>query len=351
MSGWWTGTRLVFARGLIEKLRSKTFRVVTALLLVLAAGAVILSQVLTSQTPTYTLATIGPAPAAVVAGLNVAGAEGDFHVRYVIRDSADGLRRAVRDGDATVGLAGDTLYTAARNAGVFPAVVAQTVVGAEASRRLVEAGLSAQQIAALQSIQPPRQVSVAAASEEGRGALAFAVGIVLYLALLTAGAGIATAIATEKATRISEVLLAVLRPSQILVGTVLAVGTATLAQLLVLATPVVVAEQITDTSLLPPVASGDITLAIVWFLLGFALYAFLYAAAGALVDKVTEAGAATAPLTAALVLAYLISIFVVMDDPQGLWSVLASLFPLTAPWRCRCDGPPATSRSISSSSR
>jgi ABC-2 type transport system permease protein len=60
-----------------------------------------------------------------VAGLTAAGGESDFHVRYVIRDSADELRRAVRDCDATVGLTGDTLY---RNAGIFRAVVVQTVV-------------------------------------------------------------------------------------------------------------------------------------------------------------------------------------------------------------------------------
>jgi ABC-2 type transport system permease protein len=180
-------------------------------------------------------------------------------------------------------------------------------------------------------VEPPQQVTVAAIEDEGRGLVGFAVGFVLYLALTFGGNAIATTVATEKSTRISEVLLAVLRPSQILVGTVLAFATVTLTQLLVLGAPVAIAVQVTDNSVLPPVASGDIALAIMWFLLGFALYAFLYASAGALVDKVTEVNTATAPVAMALLFGYMITIFVVMDDPQSLWSVVASIFPITAP--------------------
>jgi ABC-2 type transport system permease protein len=34
---------------------------------------------------------------------------------------------------------------------------------------------------------------------------------------------------------------------------------------------------------------------------------------------------------ASLLVGYMITIFVVMDDPQSLWSVVASIFPITAP--------------------
>ena len=117
MRTWWTGTRLVFERGLVENLRSKSFKVVTGLLLLLSAVAVILPQILGADTMTYTLATVGKAPADVVAVLDAAGDAGQFNVEYVTRDSQDRLRQAVRDGDATVGLADDTLYAAAQGAG------------------------------------------------------------------------------------------------------------------------------------------------------------------------------------------------------------------------------------------
>src|ERR1035437_4797265 len=229
------GTALVAERGITENLRSRTFKVITALLLLSSIAAVTIPQVLSGAGTTYTIATIGKAPVQVAAALDAAGKSADFTVRYVSRSDGPAVRRAVREDDATAGLAGGTLYTSATSAGTFPVVVAQTVVALETSRRLSEAGLSPRQVADLLSIRPPKQVIVGRADNAGRADGGFAVGIVLYLALLIAGRGIATTVAMEKSTRISEVLLAVLRPSQVLVGTVIAVGTVTLGQLLVLA--------------------------------------------------------------------------------------------------------------------
>ncbi|WP_348246414.1 hypothetical protein, partial [Salmonella enterica] len=51
-----------------------------------------------------------------------------------------------------------------------------------------------------------------------------------------------------------------------------------------------VAVRVTDAVGLPPVAAGDLTLALLWFVLGFSLYAFLFASTSALVDKITRGG-------------------------------------------------------------
>ncbi|HEY5249066.1 MAG TPA: ABC transporter permease [Dermatophilaceae bacterium] len=318
-------------RAFTESIRSRSFKVVTGLLLLMSIAAVTVPQLIGDEGTTYTLATRGKAPAGVVTGLNAAGKAADFTVKYTARTSADAVRLAVREGEATAGLADGTLYTAAKADGTFPVVVAQTVVALETSRQLSEAGLSARQVAALRSIQPPRQVVVGRVDNEGRAGVGFAVGIILYLALTFAGSAIATTVATEKATRISEVLLAVLRPSQMIVGTVAAVGTLTLGQLLVLTAPLAVAVQVTDKIGLPPVAAGDIWLAVAWFALGFTLYAFLFAATASMVDKVTEVSSAIMPVTMILIVGYMLGVTVVMADPTGGWSVAASIFPLTAP--------------------
>ena len=331
MGTWWRGTALVAERGLVENLRSRSFKVVTGLILLLSIAAVTVPQILGGESTTYTMATTGKAPAAVVAALNAAGKSADFTVKYISRGNEDAVRRAVRDGDATSGLAGGTLYTSATDDGTFPILVAQTVVALETSRRLSEAGLSPQQVADLQSVRPPKQVIVGRADNQGRAGAGFAVGIVLYLALTFAGSAIATTVAMEKSTRISEVLLAVLRPSQMIVGTVIAVGTVTLMQLLVLAAPLAVAVQVTDSIGLPSVAAGDIGLAVAWFALGFTLFAFMFAATAALVDKITEVNSAILPVTMILIVGYMLAVTVVMADPSGGWSVAASIFPLTAP--------------------
>lgn len=330
MGGWWRGTRLVAERGLVENLRSRSFKVVTGLLLLLSAAAVVVPQII-DQGTSYTLATVAVAPANMKAALDAAGKSAKFTVKYVTRDDAEAVRRAVRQGDATAGLAGDTLFSASQGGGTFPIVVTQVVVSLETSRLLTEAGLSPQQVADLQSLRAPKQVTIGRVASEGRAGVGFAVGIILYLALTFAGNAIATTVAMEKSTRISEVLLAILRPSQVLVGTVIAVGTVTLIQLLVLASPLAVAVRVTDKIGLPAVAAGDITLAVAWFLLGFMLYAFLFAASAALVDKITEVNSAILPITMILVIGYMLAITVVTADPSGVWSIAASMFPLTAP--------------------
>jgi ABC-2 type transport system permease protein len=53
MGTWLKGTRLVFERGLVENLRSKSFKVVTGLLLLLSIAAVTLPQLFRDDTTTY----------------------------------------------------------------------------------------------------------------------------------------------------------------------------------------------------------------------------------------------------------------------------------------------------------
>ncbi len=331
MSGsWWQGVRLVAERNVIENLRSRTFKVVTGLLLVLAVAAVTVPHFIDQGTTTYSLATVGKVEPALGAALDAAGRSADFKVRYTAVADRAAARQAVHDGDVTAALAGRTLFASAHANTAFPLAVAQAVVAREITSRMAAMGLTSGQVAELQRVQPPRQVAVGRVQDEDRAFVGFAVGVVLFMALTIAGTAIGTAVAMEKSTRISEVLLAVLRPSQPLVGTVLAVGMTTLVQLLVLAVPIAVAAGVSGAGL-PAGAAGDIAIAVVWFVLGFGLYAFAFAAAAALVDKVTEVSAAIQPVTYTLIASYLAGVFVVSGDPHGGWSVAASLFPFSAP--------------------
>ena len=331
MRGWWQGSELVAERALRESVTSRTFKIVTLLLLVVSIAGVTVPQLLQDDETTYTLATVGRAPEAVVDALEAAGASQDFELELAVRPDEEAVRQAIRDREADAGLVGDTLYTSAEQGDTFPAIVSQTVVTLEVAHRLEEAGLTPEQIEEVRSAEPPEQVSIGRVEDESRAGIGFAVGVVLYMALTFAGSAIATTIGMEKATRISEVLLAVLRPSQVLVGNVLAVGLVTLFQLLVLAAPLAVAVQLTDDIGLPPIAGADLALAIVWFLLGFALYAFVFAAAASLVNKITEVTSAITPVSTTLLVAYLLGVFVVTSDPDSVWSIALSLFPLTAP--------------------
>lgn len=335
MRTWWAGTRLVAGRAIGEGVQSKSWRVITLVMLLLGAAAVVVPRLLTGGPTQYTLATAPGTPAQIEQSLAAAAQVGGFEVTVAPVPDAGAAQAAVREGDADVALVpgpgGGTLYVSANSGGTFPALVTQAAVAAATEQALADAGLGPQEIAAVQSVPPPEQVPVGRVADEGRAGVGFVVGIVLYLALILTGTAVATAVATEKATRISEVLLAVLRPTQLLVGTVLGVGLLGLVQVTALGLPVAVGMLWGDGLDLPRAAAADIVLAVAWFILGLALYAFVFAALATLVEKVSEVGSAVLPANALLIGSYLLAVTVVVTNPNAPVSVAASLFPFSAP--------------------
>jgi ABC-2 type transport system permease protein len=337
MSGtpWWDGTRLVAGRAAAEVLASKPWRIVTAIMLLLGLAVVVVPRVLSDQPELRTLAVAGTAPPSFAAYLDAAARSSAIAVQTVEVDDAAAARDAVVQGDVDAALTDEdprgTLYAPAGEEASFAAVVASAYVAAAQEDALAAAGLSAQEIREVQGIPRPRLERLGEATETGRLAVGVAVGIVLYVSLMFLGQTIATAVATEKSTRMSEVLLVVLRPTQLLTGTVLGVGLLGLVQIATLAVPATVGL-LTDTGLgIPPGSAGDIALAVGWFVLGAALYAFEFAALWALVDKPTEVGTATLPVSALLIGSYLLAVVEAGRDPSSPVSVAASFIPFSAP--------------------
>lgn len=335
MTTWWAGTRLVAGRAIREGWSSKSWRVVTALMLLAGLAIVIVPRLLGGDTPRYTLATVGQSPAVLLGQLQSAAAVGGFEVSVSTYPDTAAAEQAVREGAADAALVdvgeNGTLYVAADGAATFPAIVTQAVLAERITATLRDLGLTAEQVAQVRSIPPPDQVSLGRVADEGRAFVGFAVGIVLYISLLLTGTTIATAVATEKTTRISEVLLAVLRPTQLLVGTVLGVGLLGLLQVAALGIPATIGLLSGAGLDLPPDAAVDISLGFAWFVLGIGLYAFVFAAMATLVQKVTEVGAAIMPVNAVIIGSYLLAVIVTVQDPNSTASVVASLFPLSAP--------------------
>ncbi len=332
---WWAGTRLVAARAMAEGFAGKGWRIVTGLMLLGGIAAVVIPRLLGSGDTTYTLAVVGPAKPALVAQLAASARAGDFTVEYKALADEGAVARAVRDGKADAGLVGEgasaRLYVPTLGVGVFPALVSGAVQANVTVDALIASGLTPTQISALQDLPAPKQVVLGPADDPRRAGVGFGVGLVLYLALILAGSGIATTVATEKSTRISEVLLAVLRPTQLLVGTVLGVGLLALIQISAAAIPVAVSLFASHSSALPSDAAPDVALGVVWFVLGLSVYAFVFAGLAALVDKITEVSSAILPANALLIGSYLIAVTVVVSSPNGWFSVAASMFPMSAP--------------------
>jgi ABC-2 type transport system permease protein len=334
-TGFWAGVRLVAGRAIAEAWASKSWRIITAVSVLVGIALVVVPRVLADDTTEYTLATVGQAPPALLTALEAAGAAGEFEVTVRTVPDAQAAEALLRDGDADAALTGvgqgAILYVSERADGTFPALVSQAALALAITDQLAQAGLSPAEIARVQATPPPEQVPVGRVADEGRAGVGFVSGILLYLALILTGTAIATAVATEKSSRISEVLLTAMRPTQLLVGTVLGVGLLGLVQIAAIGIPAAIGLASGGGIDLPAATTGDILLAVGWFVLGLALYAFVFAALGALVDKPTEVGAATMPANILLVASYMFAVIVTIQDPNGAASTTASMLPVSAP--------------------
>jgi ABC-2 type transport system permease protein len=144
--------------------------------------------------------------------------------------------------------------------------------------------------------------------------------------LQTYGSWVLTAVTREKESRVIEVLLAVIRPKQLLVGKTSGIGSVALAHAAVLIVVAYVTTRIVGADITGGLRAGDLLVGAVWFLLGYALYCSVFAAAGALCARVEDAQAYAFPVMIPLLFAYLVS-FSAADGANTLLWVLAFIPP------------------------
>ncbi len=174
--------------------------------------------------------------------------------------------------------------------------------------------------------------------------LAYVGNVLIYMAVVLYGMGVAMGVAEEKSSRIMEILVNAATPFQLLTGKILGLGAAGLAQMalfvvvgigaLLLQLPLQSALFGSNAGVLNlSIAGASISLLVlllVYFILGFLLYATLYAAFGALVKRQDEVQNAVQPLTWLLVTGYIVSFFGIYN-PDVTWFKVISYIPFWTP--------------------
>jgi ABC-2 type transport system permease protein len=154
--------------------------------------------------------------------------------------------------------------------------------------------------------------------------------MILYGQLIGYGYFVAMGVVEEKASRVVEVLLSSIRARHLLAGKVVGLGILGLFQLLTIAALGLAAATAADAIEIDHDVIAAAGMALVWFLVGYAFYASLFAAAGALVPRQEELQSVTTPLTLILLISFFVS-FSVLDNPDGTLAHVTSLIPMTAP--------------------
>jgi ABC-2 type transport system permease protein len=116
----------------------------------------------------------------------------------------------------------------------------------------------------------------------------------------------------------------------LLAGKILGIGALGLAQLAVIAGFAVGLASLTNAISVPSSALYGAALVVFWFILGFAFYATLFAAAGSLVTRMEELQNVIVPINLTILVSFIISIGA-LQDPNSPLAIFASILPFSAP--------------------
>ena len=179
----------------------------------------------------------------------------------------------------------------------------------------------------------------------------FMIGMMIYITLAIYGQAIMGAVVEEKETRIAEILFSSATPFELMMGKLVGVGLAGLTQLGIwVATAAALISFIAlqaDLSAvvgsIPRISPLMIFYFLVFFLLGYFIYASIFALIGSMVTTVQEGGQFAFPPVMIMLIAFYFSFAVVRDPSSSLsfWVSIAPFFaPITMPVRILSETPP-----------
>jgi ABC-2 type transport system permease protein len=154
--------------------------------------------------------------------------------------------------------------------------------------------------------------------------------VLLLLAISTYGGFVLTGVVEEKSSRVVEVLLARMPARSLLAGKVAGIGLLGLAQFALTGLVGAIAAATVHTTDIPAARGSVIAWVVLWFLLGYALYAMAYGALGSLASRAEDAQTVVGPVIVILIVGYFAS-FASVGDPRGGLALFTSYFPATAP--------------------
>ncbi|EJV86008.1 ABC transporter permease [Bacillus cereus] len=164
---------------------------------------------------------------------------------------------------------------------------------------------------------------------------------IMYLAITSYGNAIATAVASEKASRVMEVMVTKVSPVHMVFGKILGVGLASLTQLFIFFLSMAlyiksgifkVSDSFFGVNIDVNMITGEhAAYFLLYFVLGYFVYAALFAVFGSMVSRPEELSGTTMPITLILMGSLVVELLVVLDNPEGLVSRVTSYVPFTAP--------------------
>jgi ABC-2 type transport system permease protein len=334
---------MVARRELKQRIKSRTYRITTVILMLLVLGGIIIPQMLDDgDGTTYELGLVGENSAELLGTLDVLASAAEARVdKRTFEDVAEAELALQEDKIEAFLVDGKEYVTNEPVLRVFAFAgnrgLSSLVAGAAQTLRLQElaaaAGVSVEEIAGLLTENPLelRSLEPFDPNRETNTIVSFAGLILLYIGILSYGAWTLNGVIEEKTNRVVEVLMSALRPHQLMAGKVIGIGLLGIGQLLAVLITAAVAALSVDLIDIPDVSVGLIGSLLLWFVLGFSFFSVAYAAAGALVSRLEEAQSVATPLTLVGVAGYFAA-FAVIENPDGVVAKVTTFLPPVAPF-------------------
>ena len=327
---WWRMTALVAEREVRQRGRSRAFAVSTIVLLLVVAAGVAIPAIVAHSSKPQRVGVVGAPVAAMTEIVREAGHLTGTSVTVVPEPSTASAEAALRSGDLDVVLVNDTevvvkqVSLAAGSSGTLPSAIAD-VAGLTKLVGQLPPGAAATGVTL-----PVRGLTPPSASLSRRLTGLFTV-VLVWILISAYGGQIAMGVGEEKSNRIVEVILASVRPIQLLVGKVTGIGILALAQAALMVAAFLGLGAAVGSSVVHGAAPGIVITGAVFLILGYAFYCTAYAAAGSLVSRQSDVGAVILPVQVPLIITYALSYTVIYADGANVFYRVLGFLPPTAP--------------------
>lgn len=329
---------LVAAREVRERIRGRIFRVGTLLILLVVAAAIVIPTINSGKVQAERVGVVGALSTPLRATVVASGESVGTTVQLVSETDVSAARKDLRSGrvdlaivdgreivvNKPVGLAdtsttGELVLALSKDLGVAEAVEAAHLSPTQSAR------LSGAKALPVASLQP--------GAAKGATHTTSLVGLILVFVMLTQyNTWILIGVMEEKSSRVVEVILAAVRPVQLLAGKVLGIGLVAFAQAALIVVFAIVLAKAVGSDLLHGTAPLVLVSTLMWLVLGYAFYSWVYAAAGSMAERQDQVQSLAFPLSLPIIFGYIMALTTVgAGSPSTFFQVLAYL-PPTAPF-------------------
>jgi ABC-2 type transport system permease protein len=331
---------MVAGREIRERIRGRIFRIGTLVLLVAVAAAIIIPTFHNSSsggTTRQTVGIVGPLSAQAKQLVHSAGTQSGDAVKIVAERSLAAAKTALLSNKIDLAVIGGNkillnLPASASSSPTDPTLVQTLASYLGVLKAYRVGGLTPEQARLIDSAKSV-PVTTLRPSPKPTTNGASTVGLVLLFFLLTQyNTWILIGVMQEKSSRVVEVLLATVRPLQLLGGKVLGIGLVALGQAALVVGFALILAAAVGSSLLHGTATLVLLSQLLWLVLGYAFYCWVYAAAGSTAERQDQVQTLALPLSIPILVGYVFALTVIGSGRPDLVFKIFAYLPPTAPF-------------------